>query len=267
VLDPGAVLDSGARSARAVLRDATTADLPALVALQEAVQARFDVAVPHPAARWRAVVAQTVARPRVLERDGAVVASARVRPDDGLLLAEPAAVDAAAADALLTRIAVQAGARGEPVAAVHRAGTVTGDAWDGLLEAPDDAAEQYYVRIVDPSVVLDALRPVLSRRAAGLGDGGVGPARALVVSTFGAHYRLPATPDGYGPVEVGGPMQAPGAHRGFGVAPDQLGALLLGQRGFTGLRRIRPDVYGDAEAGAVLFPPMTADVLSYYLPW
>ncbi len=62
-------------------------------------------------------------------------------------------------------------------------------------------------------------------------------------------------------------MQDPGAHGGFGVAPDQLGALLLGQRGFAGLRRVRPDVYGDPELGEALFPAVTADVLSYYLPW
>ncbi len=172
-----------------------------------------------------------------------------------------------AARDLLAALAGDAVASGEPLSVVHRAGTVTGAAWDGLLEPADDAAEQYYVRIADPAALLDALRPVLSRRmaSAGLDAGRLGG--ALVISTFGAHYRLPVTGDGFGPVEVGGPMQAPGVHHGFGVAPDQLGALLLGGRGFAGLRRLRPDVYGDREAGEALFPPQTADVLSYYLPW
>ncbi len=52
------------------LRDATAADLPALVALQESAQAGFDVAAPHPAARWRALLGQSASEVRVLERDG-----------------------------------------------------------------------------------------------------------------------------------------------------------------------------------------------------
>ena len=253
-----------------VLRTATAADLPALARLQESAQAGFDVAVPHPAARWRALLGQSVATVRVLEQDGSVVASARVRPGDGLLVAEAAAVDEAGARDLLAALAGEAVASGERLSVVHRAGTVTGRTWDGLLEPADDAAEQYYVRIADPAAVLDALRPVLARRAAGFDGERAGIDRlgaALVISTFGAHYRLPVTDGGFGPVEVGGPMQAPGANGGFGVAPDQLGALLLGGRGFAGLRRLRPDVYGDRELGEVLFPPRTADVLSYYLPW
>ncbi len=253
-----------------VPRTATAADLPALARLQESAQAGFDVAVPHPAARWRALLGQSVATVRVLEQHGSVVASARVRPGDGLLVAEAAAVHEAGARDLLAALAGEAVASGERLSVVHRAGTVTGRTWDGFLEPADDAAEQYYVRIPDPAPVLDALRPVLARRAAGFDGERAGIDRlgaALVISTFGAHYRLPVTDGGFGPVEVGGPMQAPGANGGFGVAPDQLGALLLGGRGFAGLRRLRPDVYGDRELGEVLFPPRTADVLSYYLPW
>jgi|GEM_PF-1498234 len=250
-----------------LLREATTADLPALARLQEAAQAGFDVAVPHPAARWRALLGQSASALRVLERDGAVVASARVRPGDGLLAAEPAAVDEAAARDLLAALAGEAVASGEPLSVVHRAGTVTGRGWDALLEPADDAAEQYYLRIADPAVLLDALRPVLARRRVAAQFDAERLGGALLISTFGAHYRLPVVGDGFGPVETGGPMQGPGVHRGFGVAPDQLGALLLGGRGFAGLRRLRPDVYGDREVGEALFPPQTADVLSYYLPW
>ena len=89
---PGAV----AREPGSVLREATTADIPALVALQEAAQAPYDVAMPHPAERWRWLLAHEGSTTRVLERDGVVVASARTGPpDDGLLVAEAAAVDTA----------------------------------------------------------------------------------------------------------------------------------------------------------------------------
>ncbi|PZA20653.1 GNAT family N-acetyltransferase, partial [Modestobacter versicolor] len=84
------------------LRRATPADLPALARLQDAAQAGADVAMPHPAARLRWLVAHEATTTWVLERDGAVAGSVRVpEPDDDLLAAEPTAVDAAAAEALL----------------------------------------------------------------------------------------------------------------------------------------------------------------------
>lgn len=55
---------------------------------------------------------------------------------------------------------------------------------------------------------------------------------------------------------------------GAGLAPDHLPALLFGPHGVEGLTRIRPDVYAaDGDLFQVLFPPLTADVLSYYLPY
>jgi hypothetical protein len=114
---------------------------------------------------------------------------------------------------------------------------------------------------------LEALRPVLSRRfaASGVDRGG----RDLVVSTYGASWRMAVTDDGLGPVRAGGREQAPGAAGGAGVAPDQLGALLLGPHGMHGLSRRRPDVYPgrDPELYEALFPPLTADLLTYYLPY
>lgn len=245
----------------AVLRTATTADVPALVALQDAAQAPYDVAVPHPEKRWRWLLAHEGSTTRVLERDGEVVASARTGPpDDGMLVAEAAAVDAAAAHDLLDALR----GLGEPLTIVHRPLTVPGRAWADLLEPGGADATQYYVRLERPELVLDALRPVLTKRlrAAGLG-------RDVVISTFGRHYRLPWTADaGLGLVEVGGPMQAPGVAGGAGVAPDRLPALLLGQLGIEGLERLHPDVYAsDADFFGALFPPLTADLLTYYLPW
>lgn len=248
-------------SARSVLREAATADIPALVALQEAAQAPYDVAMPHPADRWRWLLAHEGSTTRVVERDGVVVASARTGPpDEGLLVAEAAAADTAAAHDLLDALR----GLGEPLTVVHRPLTTPGRAWADLLEPGGTDAMQYYARLERPELTLDALRPVLTARlrAAGLG-------RDVVISTFGRHYRLPWTTDaGLGPVQVGGPMQAPGVARGAGVAPDRLPALLLGQLGIQGLERLHPDVYApDAEFFGALFPPLTADLLTYYLPW
>lgn len=253
--------EPGEATTGSVLREATTADLPALVALQDAAQAEYDVAMPHPAERWRWLLAHEASTTRVLERDGVVVASARTGvPDDGLLVAEAAAADMAAADELLVALR----GLGEPLTIVHRPLTVPGRAWAERLEPAGSDATQYYARLERPELVLDALRPVLTARlrAAGLG-------RDVVISTFGRHYRLPWSADtGLGPVEVGGPMQAPGVAQGAGVAPDRLPALLLGQLGIEGLARLHPDVYApDAEFFGALFPPLTADLLTYYLPW
>ena len=254
---------SGVRepAAGSVLREATTADIPALVALQEAAQAPYDVAMPHPEDRWHWLLAHEGSTTRVLERDGVVVASARTGPpDEGLLVAEAAAMDTTGAHDLLDGLR----GLGEPLTIVHRQLTTPGRAWADLLEPGRTDATQYYARLERPELVLDALRPVLTARlrAAGLG-------RDVVISTFGRHYRLPWTPDaGLGPVEVGGPMQAPGVAQGAGVAPDHLPALLLGQLGIQGLARLYPDVYApDAEFFGALFPPLTADLLTYYLPW
>lgn len=243
-------------------RRATPADLPALAALQDAAQRTYDVAVPHPAARQRWLLEHATSVTWVVERDGVVVASARTGLGcERVLVAEAAAVDDDAADRLLAALV----AEHPSLRVVHRPGTVTGDRWDARLGEASPLAEQYYVRIPRPELVLDALRPVLSRRLASA------PAQpdAVVLSTFGAHYRLPVVDGLLGPMEVGGRLQDPADLGAVGVAPDQLGALLLGPHGLTGLARRRPDVYATAHAAtyAALFPPVTADLLTYYLPW
>ncbi|MBB3678612.1 putative N-acetyltransferase YhbS [Modestobacter versicolor] len=248
------------------LRRATPADLPALARLQDAAQAGADVAMPHPAARLRWLVAHEATTTWVLERDGAVAGSVRVpEPDDDLLAAEPTAVDAAAAEALLAGVAALAG--GRPVRVTDRPASLPGAGWADRLGAGSEQAEQYYVRVPDVGALLEALRPVLSRRFTASGVQRAG--RDVVVSTYGASWRLPVTDDGLGPVRAGGREQAPGAVGGAGVAPDQLGALLLGPHGMHGLTRRRPDVYPgrDPELYEALFPPMTADLLTYYLPY
>lgn len=247
------------------LRAATAADLTAIIRLQDGVQARADVAVPHSTPRWRWLLARHGTTLWVVERDGEVVATGRATgPGEHVLLAEAAAADPAAAADLVAGLAATAGSDG--LAVQRRRGHVD-DVCAPWYSEVDDSAEQYYVRLPEPAAVLDALRPTLWQRhvAAGLDRAG----RDLLVSTFGAHYRLPLLDDGFGPVQVGGPMQSPGAAGGMGCAPDQLAALLLGPLGVRGLARLRPDVYfgADPEWFDVLFPPLTSDLLTLYLPY
>jgi predicted N-acetyltransferase YhbS len=260
-----ALADPAVDSTGPRLRRATAADLPALAALQDVAQRGVDVAMPHPHARWRWLLVHDASTTWVLEREGAVVASARTGPpDEGVLVAEPTAVDPGAADLLLGALVRELGAQ---LTVVHRPGTVTGATWEQRLGPAGTDAQQYYVRLPRPEVVLDLLRPVLSARLAAAGLDRVG--REVVLSTFGRHYRLPVTDAGLGTVTVGGPLQGPGSVGGAGVAPDHLAALLFGPHGIDGLTRLRPDVYPgpDGELFSALFPPLTADLLTYYLPW
>lgn len=248
-----------------VLRPATAADLPTIVRLQEAVQAAVDVAIAHSPARWRWLLEREGTTVWVVERDGHVVATGRATdPDEGVLLAEGAALDQDAAADLVAGLAATAGPDGLSVQ--RRPGQVD-DVCAPLFTEPSHLAEQYYLRLPDPAAVLNALRPVLWQRhvASGLPRSG----RDLVISTFGQHYRLAQLNDGFGPVQIGGPMQGPGAAGGLGCAPDHLGALLFGPLGMAGLKRRRPDVYpgSDPEWFEALFPPLTADLLTFYLPY
>ncbi|MFI5772155.1 GNAT family N-acetyltransferase [Streptomyces sp. NPDC051658] len=248
------------------LRAARSSDIPAMAALQETAQNRFDVAMPHSEARWRWLLAHEASNLRVVERAGAVVATGRTTPpDDEVLLAEAAALDEASARELLRGVA--ASAPDSRMRVVHRAGTVTAAAWqEFLVHEPPTQAEQYYVRVPDVAALLDRLRPLLWHRLTTAGPDRTG--RDIVISTFGAHYRIPVRADGLGRVVTGGAMQGPGAVGGAAVAPDHLPALLFGPHGIEGLTRIRPDVYaGDEELFQALFPPVTADLLSYYLPY
>jgi predicted N-acetyltransferase YhbS len=248
------------------LRRARPDDLPAVTAMHDAVQSGVDVAMPHSAPRRRWLLEHDGSTTWVVERDGAPVATARTQPpeDDGVLAAEVAAVDEDAARTLLHHLA--AIVPGGELQVVDRAGAVGAVApADGPGDGRD--AEQYYVRIPDDGVLLDRLRPVLWQRLLESGLDRTG--RDLVISTFGRHHRLAVQDGGLGAPVTGGTMQAPGVAGGMAVAPDQLGALLFGPLGVVGLTRRNPDVYPgrDRELYDALFPPLTSDLLTYYLPW
>ncbi|MEU4746137.1 GNAT family N-acetyltransferase, partial [Actinosynnema sp. NPDC023658] len=84
------------------LREATVDDIPTMTRLQDAEQARADLRMPHSPALWRWLVAREGSTEWLVERDGVPVATGRTTPpEEGVRLAEVAAVDAAAAQALL----------------------------------------------------------------------------------------------------------------------------------------------------------------------
>jgi hypothetical protein len=191
-----------------------------------------------------------------------VVGSGRITPGSGLV-AEATALDAAAVGDLLDAVARQS--ESGRVGVVERPGTRVHTVCEPLMEPAPDRAEQYYVRISDHAAVLDALRPVLSARLAAVGL----DRSEVLLSTYRQHFRFAVGTDGLAPAVVGGPMQAPVEAGGAGVAPDWLPSLLFGPWGIEGLARLRPDVTPgeDEELFGALFPPVTADVLTYYLPF
>ncbi len=155
------------------LRPATEADLSAVVRLQDAAQAGVDVAVPHSAPRWRWLLARDGTTVWVVERDGEVVSTGRATdPDEGVLLAEAAAVDRDAAADLVAGLAATAG--DDPLQVQRRPGPVD-EVCASLYGDPSPLAEQFYVRLPDPAAVLDALRPVLWERHVASGLDRVGP--------------------------------------------------------------------------------------------
>ncbi|MDQ2583864.1 GNAT family N-acetyltransferase [Saccharothrix yanglingensis] len=248
--------DAGAHT----IREATADDIPVMARLQEAEQARADLVMPHSPALWRWLVERDGSTQWVVERDGVPVATGRTTPpDEGLRLAEVAAVDEAAGRALLALTAARE--------ATERPGTVAGDALEPFLGPAGEEAESYYVRVADPVALLEHLRPVFGARLAA-SEAFAGREGEAVVSFYESHVRLPFKAGEVGPVVPGGTMQGPGAEGGAGVAPDMLASLLFGPHGIAGLAARQPDVYPgpNADLMRTLFPPVRADVLTFYLP-
>ncbi|MGH8774311.1 MAG: hypothetical protein ACRDWI_03790 [Jiangellaceae bacterium] len=90
----------------------------------------------------------------------------------------------------------------------------------------------------------------------------------MLLSTFRRHVVMPVDGAAVGATVAGGPMQAPYSRGSAAVAPDLVAPLLFGPLGIAGLSRRHPDVYPgpDVELMAALFPPVTSDLLTFYLP-
>jgi hypothetical protein len=225
-----------------------------MAALQDMAQAGADLRMPRSPSCWRWVVARDGSVQVVVERDGEIVATGRVTGD--VHLSEVAACDERGVQLLLRHVLDLAGDR--EVQVVARQGNLLAP----FLEKASPYPELYYARVPDPGALLEHLRPVLSARLAASDradfDG------ELVLSFFRSHVRFRCAAGEVGPMSVGGPMQAPGAFGGAGVAPDLIPALIFGPHGIGGLSLLHPDVYADRNRHLmeVLFPPRRlADLL------
>jgi len=251
--------DSIPAPARCRVRLAGTDDIPAMAALQETVQAGFDVAMPHQSACWSWLVNRDGSEQWVVERASSVVGTARVSTDDGVVMMGELATDDEEATDALTSAAL--GRRVDaPAFVVDRPGV------PGLASHTSEhqRVDWYYVRVPRPRVLLEALRPELSRRLRANAPELHGDA---LVSLWRSHLRFDYGPDGVGPVSEGGPLQAPVSAGGSGLPIDALGALLFGC-GAAGLDERFPDAHLGAQDALMhaLFPPQTADLLTFYLP-
>jgi predicted N-acetyltransferase YhbS len=242
------------------VRPAGATDIPAMAHLQDAAQQRCDLWMPHSAACWRWLLARTGSHQVMVERAGCVVGTGRVTsPEEDVVLGEVAAGEPLAVEALLAYAAGLAGTG--DLSVLER-----GAALDTYLAPRSSRASMYYARVPDVAALLDHLRPVLSSRLAEAGlaaDTG-----EIVLSFFRHHVRLDYRDGAVTGVRIGGPMQAPGAVGGAGLAPDLVAPLLFGPHGIAGLAERHPDVYpGPNEAlMRALFPPLRADLLTLYLP-
>lgn len=255
-----------AGSAGITVREATTADIPSMEALQHAVQSQVDVAMAHSPGCWRWLLGRDGSSQWVAEQGGRVVGTARLTPpDEGVYVGELAG-DATAVHALLRHAAELAG-DGAAVEVMDRPGTDVQPVLDPLL-APvdDDEADRswFYARVEDPVLLFEALRPELGRRWVAAG----GDPQEVLISSYRSHVRFHLGPDGMGPVTGGGALQAPISAGGSGVPHDVLAPLVLGPFGARGLERRHADVMlgRQREVMSVLFPPQRADLLTFYLP-
>ena len=238
---------------------ATLDDVAICQALQDLTQAHYDIAMPHSDDCWRWLLCHTSSS-QLLARDpsGAPVGLARVSPDDGDVdMGEVTATTSAATDALIAHVLSLTSEEG--AARVNIRPHVPG------LEPRTQDVERtdwYYVRIGDPVALFTALSPeLLSRLKADDNDKG-----EALLSFWGSHVRL-RWDGGTMRFERGGPMQAPTSSGGSGLPLDALGSLLFGG-GAASLEGRFPDAYlgPQAELMHTLFPPQSADLLTFYLP-
>lgn len=75
-------------------------------------------------------------------------------------------------------------------------------------------------------------------------------------------------PSGFRLLAEGGPEQAPLSKGGSGVPPDAVASLVLGPYGALEPEERLPDCLLGRQRRlmAALFPPVTADLLTFYLP-
>jgi predicted N-acetyltransferase YhbS len=263
---PREVTTPPAMPAGVLVRAATTDDIPAMRLLQDAAQASSDVRMPHSAACWRWLVERSGSTQLVAERDGVVIATARRTPPDGGVALGEMAGDA---DGLRAIIAEALPVASGPVEVLERPGTGLDAVLAASTEEPDhDVAERarewFYARVPALAPLLERLGPVLVERCR---TAGITTRTEVLLSSWGSHVRFAIDQDSMSAIEAGGPLQAPIGRGGAGVATDVLAPLLLGPLGAAGLERRHPDVMLGRirDAMDAMFPPVTSDVMTFYL--
>lgn len=244
------------------VRRAVADDLPWLYELQEQAQQGVDVRMPHSQSCWGWLLRHDATELWVAERDGVLVGMSRtLPPQEGAALAELAVSDDQAALALLGHAQAR---HDEPLAVQHRANTPV--AVTELLATEDEPAEWYYARVERPAALLSHLGPILAARlvAAGMAERD----HDVLLSTWRRHLRFRIGAAGVELLAEGGPEQAPVSKGGSGVPPDAVASLLLGAHGAAGLEARLPDCLLGRQRALLtaLFPPLTADLLTFYLP-
>ena len=260
---PAAVGSAGRdllNQADVIVRPGTEADISDMAALQERIQASFDVAMPHQEACWRWLVQRDGSTNFVAERHGQIVATARwTPPEDGsILVSEVASIDEAATAALLRDLAQLT----DVDVQVHQRPHVP-----GLLDAlgTPGRADWYYVRVEDHAALFGALRPELERRLAA--SDFAAEDRLVELSCWESQMSFPIANGRIGPIAAGGPRQIIVSEGGSGLPPDAIAHLVFGC-GAAGLEARFPDCFlGEQRAlMEALFPAQAADLLTWYLP-
>lgn len=248
-----------------VIRPATVDDIGAMARLQDESQTGADVRMPHSPACWRWLVARDGSTQLVAERRDVVAGTCRITPpEEGVTVAELAGDPGATASLIAHGRGLGAG----EARVVERPGTAGFEAVRphlAPLDGPEALPDWFYARVERLGPLLEHLAPVLLRRLerAGL----AGRPHDVLLSSWRSHVRFTIGPEGMSRVVSGGPEQAPISKGGSGVPPDAIAPLLLGPHGAVGLEERLPDcrLGRQGDLMSALFPPLTSDLLTFYL--
>lgn len=240
------------------VRAATAADLLSLQRLQDEAQVTFDVAMCHQPECWKWLLEHPSSRQWLVEDGDTAVGLARVASGaDWADVGELTAASPEVARALIAQAHGLAGHTGTVRANLrpHVPGL------SALLGEPE-RLYWYYVRIPDVPALFRGLAPELLRRLHAAGR----PTGEALLSFYRSHLLMAWDADAMR-VSAGGPLQAPVSEGGSGVPLDALGTLVFGGGAEAVDARFPDGLLGrQAELMQVLFPPQSADLLTWYLP-
>jgi hypothetical protein len=256
-----AIESAGAHTAR----QADKSDLSVLAALNDSTQSAASIAMNHSDACWSWMVDREASDIWVAESGGEVAASARaVIRSDGVILAEIAGSDSGVDTLFAHARTVSTGA----VQTVERPNTLVASNVERHcqpLEGPAGQYDWYYARVRDFARLLQLLSRELQRRWS---EAGRTDTAAVLISLWRSHVTFKIGPAGIANIRTGGPEQTPISKGGSGLPPDAVPELLFGPVGALGIEEKRPDCFLGAqrEVLEILFPPQSADLMTFYLP-